>query len=123
LWLVEKDVLRTDRHIPMFSDSKGEGLKKLHNVLLTYAFYDKKTGYVQGMSDLISPIVFTVENEADAFWCFSGLMKAMKANFDYSQNGIHLHLTSLAHLIALVDFTLFRKIGKLFKIDLRNLHI
>ena len=32
-------------------------------------------GYVQGMSDLLSPILFVMDDEADAFWCFVGLME------------------------------------------------
>lgn len=31
-------------------------------------------GYVQGMSDLLSPILEVMENEVDAFWCFVGYM-------------------------------------------------
>lgn len=33
------------------------------------------SGYVQGMSDLLSPILFVVQNEVDAFWCFCGFME------------------------------------------------
>ena len=33
------------------------------------------TGYVQGMSDLLSPILVIMENEVDAFWCFAGFME------------------------------------------------
>jgi hypothetical protein len=32
------------------------------------------SGYVQGMSDLLSPIVIVMEDEVDAFWCFVGFM-------------------------------------------------
>lgn len=27
------------------------------------------------MSDLLAPILVIMENEADAFWCFAGLME------------------------------------------------
>lgn len=30
--------------------------------------------YTQGMSDILAPILAEVRNEADVFWCFSGLM-------------------------------------------------
>lgn len=32
------------------------------------------SGYVQGMSDLLSPILYVMENEVDAFWCFVSFM-------------------------------------------------
>lgn len=39
------------------------------------------TGYVQGMSDLLSPVLVVMENEVDAFWCFAGLMERMVSSF------------------------------------------
>lgn len=35
------------------------------------------SGYVQGMSDLLSPILYVMENEVDAFWCFVAFMDQM----------------------------------------------
>ena len=35
------------------------------------------SGYVQGMSDLLSPILVVMENEVDAFWCFAGIMERL----------------------------------------------
>ena len=34
-------------------------------------------GYGQGMSDMLAPILYVVDNEVDAFWCFVGLMEIM----------------------------------------------
>ena len=34
-------------------------------------------GYAQGMSDMLTPILYVVDDEVDAFWCFSGLMERM----------------------------------------------
>ena len=31
-------------------------------------------GYTQGMSDLLAPVLAELQDEADAFWCFVGLM-------------------------------------------------
>ena len=49
--------------------------KKIITFLLIYGKYF--AGYVQGMSDLLSPILVVMENEVDAFWCFAGLMDRM----------------------------------------------
>lgn len=34
-----------------------------------------KSVLVQGMSDLLSPLLAEVKNESDAYWCFVGLMQ------------------------------------------------
>jgi TBC1 domain family member 15 len=54
---IEKDVVRTDRGHDFFKDENSPYLTKLHNILLTYGFYNYDLGYCQGMGDLISPIV------------------------------------------------------------------
>lgn len=109
---VEKDALRTDRQIDYFKQDHGDGLERLRNILVTYTIYNPILGYVQGMSDLLSPIAVIIENEADAFWCFVGLMSSMQLNFQHDQRGMHAQLTSLAHLVGIVDPVLFKKIGR-----------
>ena len=52
---------------------------------MTYVMYNFDLGYVQGMSDLLSPILYVMKNEVDAFWCFVGFMDRVKANFDFDQ--------------------------------------
>lgn len=44
-------------------------------ILLNYAIYNSNLGYTQGMSDLLAPILVEIEEEAEAFWCFVGLMQ------------------------------------------------
>ncbi|KAK3861423.1 hypothetical protein Pcinc_032616 [Petrolisthes cinctipes] len=71
---VEKDVVRTDRSNPCFAGNDNPNLEKMKRILLNFAVHNKVMGYTQGMSDILAPILAEVRNEADVFWCFSGLM-------------------------------------------------
>ncbi|MCI4379158.1 hypothetical protein PGIGA_G00224710 [Pangasianodon gigas] len=75
--LIEKDVNRTDRNNKFYEGLDNPGLILLHDILMTYCMYDFDLGYVQGMSDLLSPILYVMENEVDAFWCFVSFMDQM----------------------------------------------
>ena len=49
---------------------------------MTYNMLNFDLGYVQGMSDLLAPIMVIMDNEVDAFWCFVGYMnKIVRFNF------------------------------------------
>lgn len=37
--------------------------------------YNFDLGYVQGMSDLLSPLLVQIRDEVDTFWCFVGFME------------------------------------------------
>jgi hypothetical protein len=69
------DVIRTDRSM-VFYENK-ENLSKLWDILAVYAWIDKEVGYCQGMSDLCSPMIVLLNDEADAFWCFERLMRRL----------------------------------------------
>lgn len=45
-------------------------------------FFEKLKGYVQGMSDLLSPIMVIMTNEVDSFWCFAGFMEKIVDNLN-----------------------------------------
>ena len=65
--------------------------------------YNFDLGYVQGMSDLLSPILFVMQNEVDAFWCFVKFMERVKNNFDLDQGGMKRQLGKLIELHKCVD--------------------
>ena len=45
------------------------------SVLLAYALYDPMVGYTQGMTDLLAPLLVSLEDEAMSFWCFTKLVE------------------------------------------------
>ncbi|KAI4788725.1 hypothetical protein KUCAC02_035679 [Chaenocephalus aceratus] len=81
--LIEKDVNRTDRTNRFYEGLDNPGLVLLHDILMTYCMYDFDLGYVQGMSDLLSPVLYVMENEVDAFWCFVSFMDQMDSGYLY----------------------------------------
>ena len=84
--LIEKDVNRTDRTHAFFQGEKNPNLDVLSDVLMTYVMYNFDLGYVQGMSDLLAPVLVVMENEVDAFWCFVGFMELIGRNFEMDQS-------------------------------------
>ncbi|MED6263403.1 hypothetical protein CHARACLAT_004227 [Characodon lateralis] len=101
--LIEKDVNRTDRTNRFYEGLNNPGLTLLHDILMTYCMYDFDLGYVQGMSDLLSPILYVMENEVDAFWCFVSFMDQMHQNFEEQMQGMKTQLIQLSTLLRLLD--------------------
>lgn len=79
--LIEKDVNRTDRNLEYFAGENNPNLQVLNDILMTYVMYNFDLGYVQGMSDLLSPILCLLNDEADAFWCFVGFMNKVVCEY------------------------------------------
>ncbi|XP_077034941.1 TBC1 domain family member 15 isoform X3 [Agelaius phoeniceus] len=90
--LIEKDVNRTDRTNKFYEGEDNPGLILLHDILMTYCMYDFDLGYVQGMSDLLSPVLYVMENEVDAFWCFVSYMDQMVMWTELPCQNFHLLL-------------------------------
>ncbi|KAJ9479125.1 GTPase-activating protein GYP7 [Pseudozyma hubeiensis] len=65
-------------------------------------------GYVQGMSDLCSPLYIICEgDEVRTFWCLVGLMERTKSNFYRDQSGMKTQLVLLQKLISIMDPALY----------------
>ncbi|KAK9366575.1 rab-GTPase-TBC domain-containing protein [Lipomyces kononenkoae] len=124
---IEKDVHRTDRNILLFAgedtphpdpDSPFANigtnvhLEQLKDMLITYNEYNKSLGYVQGMSDLLSPIYAVVQDDALAFWAFVGFMNRMQRNFLRDQSGMHRQLLALDNLVQLMEPQLYTHLEK-----------
>ncbi|KAK9076740.1 hypothetical protein SSX86_005074 [Deinandra increscens subsp. villosa] len=101
--LIEKDVVRTDRSLAFYESDDNPHVRLLHDILLTYSFYNFDLGYCQGMSDLLSPILFIMKDESEAFWCFVHLLERLGPNFNRDQSGMHSQLFALSKLVELLD--------------------
>ncbi|XP_076298870.1 TBC1 domain family member 25 isoform X4 [Lasioglossum baleicum] len=94
--MVRKDVLRTDRHHKFYGGSDdNQNTASLFNILTTYALNHPSVSYCQGMSDLASPLLVTMRDEAQAYICLCALMRRLKDNF--MLDGIAM-TTKFAHL-------------------------
>lgn len=98
---IQKDVLRTDRTIRFYTGDAN--IKSLFNILLTYSLTHSSISYSQGMSDLLSPILFILRNEAHAYICFCSLMKRLKTNFSIHSDTIELKIKLLQLLLKEYD--------------------
>ncbi|MEQ2205023.1 hypothetical protein XENOCAPTIV_023310, partial [Xenoophorus captivus] len=84
-----------------------------------------------GMSDLLSPILYVMENEVDAFWCFVSFMDQMvrnraksepepsmfdvcivqHQNFEEQMQGMKTQLIQLSTLLRLLDLAFWNYLG------------
>ena len=69
-----KDMHRTFPKNLLFMNKLGEGQRKLFRVLSCFSSYNKKIGYVQGMS-FIAAIFLLYETEENAFWLLQNYIK------------------------------------------------
>ncbi|KAH0634958.1 hypothetical protein KY289_037984 [Solanum tuberosum] len=107
------DVVRTDRTLVFYENEANQS--KLWDVLSVYAWMDKDIGYVQGMSDICSPMIILLENEADAYWCFERAMRRLRENFKCSTDsiGVQSQLSTLAQIVKTVDPKLHQHLEEL----------
>jgi hypothetical protein len=65
-----------------------------------------EVGYIQGMCDLIAPILVVLEDESAVYECFNELMKRMSSNFLFSTS-MDRNFSSLNSLMSVLDNELF----------------
>jgi hypothetical protein len=135
----DKDVHRTDRTVDIYVDESmpnpdpimnvgtNENLETLKSILCTYNVFNTELGYVQGMSDLLSPLYAIIGEESLAFWAFVGFMDRMvssvsyrsivvtnelstqkKSNFYTDQSGMHKQLLTMDLLLQFMDPSLYK---------------
>lgn len=120
-----EDTPHPDPDSPFADVGTNVHLEQMKDMLLTYNEYNKDLGYVQGMSDLLAPIYAVMQDDAIAFWGFVGFMERMvcskhpnfllyflltttqERNFLRDQSGMRKQLTTLDHLVQLMDPKLY----------------
>ncbi|OXG12560.1 rab GTPase activator [Cryptococcus neoformans Ze90-1] len=140
---IDVDCRRTDRNQPIYAvpttatrpqsekseweDDEEEGgmaslnphIAALRTILMTYHTFSPELGYVQGMSDLLSPIYVVFDaNEGDAFWGLVGVMKMMESNFLRDQSGMKKQLSTLQQLISILDPLLYTHLERTDSLNL-----
>uniref|UniRef100_W5LJ27 Small G protein signaling modulator 1 n=1 Tax=Astyanax mexicanus TaxID=7994 RepID=W5LJ27_ASTMX len=100
---IDKDVQRCDRNYWYFTTTN---LEKLRNIMCSYVWQHLDIGYVQGMCDLLAPLLVILDDEAMAFSCFTELMKRMNQNFPHG-GAMDTHFANMRSLIQILDSELF----------------
>lgn len=79
-------------------------------VSLAHALLSLFPGSLQGMGDILAPIVYVFgpENEPMCFWTFAKLMQKLERNFRVDQSGILAQLELLRSLVEVTDAELAR---------------
>ncbi|VDP79573.1 unnamed protein product [Echinostoma caproni] len=105
LYRIDKDVSRCDRNHSFFANPKkdltsddlnkiqlesdfselNDNLNKLRNVICTWVWLHLDAGYIQGMCDLLAPLLVVLEDESLTYACFCRLMEWMLPNFPVSK--------------------------------------
>lgn len=102
--MVRKDVLRTDRLHPFYAGSDdNQNIASLFNVLTTYALNHPQVSYCQGMSDITSPLLVTMADEAQAYICFCAIMTRLSCNFMLDGIAMTLKFNHLSEALQYYD--------------------
>ncbi|CAH8515324.1 unnamed protein product [Dicrocoelium dendriticum] len=55
------------------------------------------------MNDLLALVLYVIQQEEDAFWCFVGLMERLESNFDGDLNAVREQFYQLFELVEILD--------------------
>ena len=80
-----------------------ENIEKLVNITAVYTLEHDEVSYTQGMTDLLSPILYVMEREDDAYIVFSAMVQRIAENFGTWCEGTLKKVERLRHLCAVLD--------------------
>jgi len=104
---IDKDVARCDRNHPYFTQQQN--LDKLRNIVTTYVWENLEIGYMQGMCDLVAPLLVIMDDEMVVYSCFQVLMKRMIENFPTGDQMDH-NFANMRALMQVLDQSLYDNI-------------
>ncbi|XP_063675294.1 TBC1 domain family member 17-like [Bolinopsis microptera] len=107
IYLINKDVPRTDRDHPFYISSP-ENSDVLRDLLVTFCFTNPDIGYVQGMNEVLSMFLVTVDDKVAAYWGFSNYVLRNKLFFN--STGLMAKLNGVAELLNIHDPELYNKL-------------
>jgi len=55
--------------------------QEIQNVISAYMNYHTQTDFTRGIISLLGPIVYSLKNEVEVFWCFEALMQKLEQHF------------------------------------------
>lgn len=67
---------------------------------------------MQGMCDLVAPLLVILDDESMAYACFCKLMDRLSANFPHSGEAMDMHFANMRSLIQILDPELFELMDK-----------
>ena len=120
---VHRDAIRTDPTNPFYANhhrpdascisqhyhhnADDSNVQKLINIIVIYTLEHGDISYTQGMTDILSPILYVMRNEADAYICFAAMVERIKGHFTEWCTGTLLKLERFRHLCEVLDPQLY----------------
>ena len=128
---VRRDAVRTDPGNPFYAisdahyssrinlceSSDEDNIQKLVNIITIYTLEHGACAYTQGMTDILSPILYVMKHEADAYICFSAMVERIRNHFETWCVGTLLKLERLKHLCEVLDPALYHHLKESIEED------
>ena len=113
---IRRDAVRTDPCESFYTQQQedlnrsssgpylNEGnIEKLVNITAVFTLEHEEVAYTQGMTDLLSPILYVMEREDDAYIVFAAMVQRISENFGTWCEGTLKKVERLRHLCSVLD--------------------
>lgn len=114
---IRRDAVRTDPNESFYAQQcedlgsssllglrlSEDNIEKLVNITAIFTLEHDNVAYTQGMTDLLSPILYVMEREDDAYIVFAAMVQRISENFGMWCDGTLKKIERLRHLCAVLD--------------------